>query len=197
MALVGSLVGAFERGEWNATDEFPHGVYFRPNVDHSGREPSPFLNVPFSFWWVITTTTTVGYGDFYPTTGAGKAVGCFTVLSGVLVLALPITIVGSNFAHEYDRKNKMDAAQKVEKKKQKKLSFAKALKRRLKRRLRAAFAPPPLKGSAATAQLTVVAANRRGSNSFSQRKVGLVGARHWQLLVVVKTSHPYMARHLY
>ncbi|KAG6967125.1 hypothetical protein JG687_00004442 [Phytophthora cactorum] len=41
--------------------------------------------------------STVGYGDMTPVTWFGKVVGCCTVLTGMLVLALPITVIGTNF----------------------------------------------------------------------------------------------------
>lgn len=60
-------------------------------------DPNPYQGIATSFWWCIVTMSTVGYGDMTPVTWAGKVVGCCTVLTGMLVLALPITVIGTNF----------------------------------------------------------------------------------------------------
>ena len=60
-------------------------------------------SIPFCFWWFFTTTTTVGYGDFYPTTTGGKFVAMITFYIGIILLALPITIIGGNFTTFYKR----------------------------------------------------------------------------------------------
>jgi len=46
--------------------------------------------------------TTVGFGEVYPRTDLGRMVGTATMLSGVLLIALPIAIIGQKFQEAYD-----------------------------------------------------------------------------------------------
>merc|ERR1719482_1360762 len=62
---------------------------------------SPFQSIPTAFWWAITTMTTVGYGDTYPVTGGGRTVAAFAMVSGILCVALPTTILAVEFADKY------------------------------------------------------------------------------------------------
>jgi len=57
-----------------------------------------FTSIPETMWWGVATLTTVGYGDVYPTTDLGKALGSLVALLGVGVFALPAGILASGFS---------------------------------------------------------------------------------------------------
>eukprot|EP00095_Tigriopus_kingsejongensis_P001282 maker-scaffold359_size197282-snap-gene-0.26 protein:Tk01282 transcript:maker-scaffold359_size197282-snap-gene-0.26-mRNA-1 annotation:"voltage-gated potassium" len=73
-----------------------------------------FTTMMDSYWWALITMTTVGYGDISPVTGFGKVIGSCCAICGVLVIALPIPIIGNNFAAFY--KNERRREQLAEKK---------------------------------------------------------------------------------
>jgi len=83
---------------------FPTGVFVRTDKMFRGEEVTPFRSMPYAFWWVCTTLTTVGYGDLVPTTPTGKAIGVVCFIAGVLFLALPISVLGANFEDVYQQK---------------------------------------------------------------------------------------------
>jgi len=61
-------------------------------------QPEAFGSIPDAIWWAMATVTTVGYGDVVPKTMLGRIVGGFTMISGILMIALPVAIIGSSFA---------------------------------------------------------------------------------------------------
>src|SRR5664280_598244 len=57
--------------------------------DVERRAPSGNIKTfPDALWWAITTVTTVGYGDRYPTTGTGRLVGGALMLVGIALLGV-------------------------------------------------------------------------------------------------------------
>ena len=49
--------------------------------------PDPnILTAEDSLWWAITTISTVGYGDLYPVTGAGRLIGGVLMVCGTIVI---------------------------------------------------------------------------------------------------------------
>ena len=72
---------------------------------------SPFESIPATMWWCLVTMTTVGYGDMYPIRWYGRMLGMVVMLSGILVIALPITVIGSNFAEVYAQMELRKASQ--------------------------------------------------------------------------------------
>nr|XP_056710493.1 potassium voltage-gated channel subfamily V member 1 [Euleptes europaea] len=66
-----------------------------------GVHGTTFTSVPCAWWWATTSMTTVGYGDIRPDTVIGKIVAFVCILSGILVLALPIAIINDRFSTCY------------------------------------------------------------------------------------------------
>lgn len=60
-----------------------------------------FTSVPAAWWWATTSMTTVGYGDIRPETAVGKVLAFLCILSGILILALPIAIINERFSACY------------------------------------------------------------------------------------------------
>jgi hypothetical protein len=107
--LFGSIIYFVESGEYQINAqvcpvESDYACHVIPNHYKGGKlEVSKFQSIPFAFYWVMVTMTTVGYGDLYPLTGAGKFVSIICMLCGILCLALPITVLGASFNSEYKK----------------------------------------------------------------------------------------------
>lgn len=61
-------------------------------------QPEVFESLDDSFWFTCVTVTTVGYGDIYPITPAGRIVALITFILGVTLVATFTGVMGSAFA---------------------------------------------------------------------------------------------------
>ena len=59
--------------------------------------------------------TTVGYGDIYPTTLLGYSVASMIIMLGLMITALPVAIIGRNYAILYAYNQKRMKRRRVEK----------------------------------------------------------------------------------
>jgi len=61
-------------------------------------QPERFGTVPDAMWWAVATITTVGYGDVVPASTLGRLIGAATMVTGLVMLALPVAIIATSFA---------------------------------------------------------------------------------------------------
>jgi hypothetical protein len=95
--LFSSVMYYAERGEWSEQE----AMWMRPT--RAGPVPSPYQSIPITFWWCIVTMTTVGYGDITPVTAVGRLIAAVASLCGILVVAIPVSVISTNFTGEYGK----------------------------------------------------------------------------------------------
>ncbi len=72
------------------------------SVEHPA-QPEVFKNALSGVWWASATLLTVGYGDIYPITAAGKVLGTIITFLGVGVAAIPTGIISAGFVEQYSK----------------------------------------------------------------------------------------------
>lgn len=117
--VFGSIIFLIEQGSYtvveNLADGWESGFYVRKGIAGLD-EISPFKSVASGMYWAAVTLTTLGYGDLYPTSDAGRFIGSVCAMSGILVLAIPVSVVGSIFTELYSATKKNQKKQKQLKK---------------------------------------------------------------------------------
>jgi voltage-gated potassium channel len=58
-----------------------------------------------AFWWTVVTTTSLGYGDIYPVTTAGRIVGIFLMFFGIVLIGLIAGSVSRHYIEARKRRN--------------------------------------------------------------------------------------------
>ena len=74
-----------------------------------------FTSIPTTWYFIMATMTTVGYGDHYPLTVGGRIVCGFCMLCGIMVLALPIIVIGNAFEEVFaeEKRHKAEKARRL------------------------------------------------------------------------------------
>ena len=72
------------------------------SLEHEA-QPEVFRNAFSGFWWAVSTLLTVGYGDIYPVTAAGRVFGILITFLGVGMVAIPTGILSAGFVEQYTR----------------------------------------------------------------------------------------------
>jgi voltage-gated potassium channel Kch len=66
-------------------------------------EPQTFTSVGLSYWWAVTTVTTVGYGDIVPHTVPGRIIGAALMLLGVSLIPTLTSVIVSTLVSKRNR----------------------------------------------------------------------------------------------
>jgi voltage-gated potassium channel len=85
--LLGRLLRRFAATTWALPVTLATTVFLTSWSLMTAAEPESDIAAPENFWWwFIVTGTTVGYGDLYPQTTAGRLVGGLVIVGGVATL---------------------------------------------------------------------------------------------------------------
>ena len=68
-------------------------------------------SIPDGFWYAIVSLTTVGYGDVTLATPLGRILSMMTSLAGIMVLAIPISVISLNFHDKYEANDRRQTQQ--------------------------------------------------------------------------------------
>lgn len=67
-------------------------------------EPDSFSNFFEAVYWATVSLTTVGYGDIYPVSTAGRIVTMISSIFGIAIVALPAGIITAGYMSEINNK---------------------------------------------------------------------------------------------
>lgn len=121
--LVSStLVYYAERGKFDPTKnsfmiadcECEGTTQYTLGVRACDKVPSRFQSILHTMWWGVVTLTTVGYGDLVPQCTFGKLVASISMVFGVVFMAMPIAIVGSNFTAQLEKRRQHELSIRIE-----------------------------------------------------------------------------------
>jgi voltage-gated potassium channel len=77
-------------------------------------EPETFDTLGISYWWAITTVTTVGYGDVVPHSSAGRLVGSALMFTGLALIPTTTSVVVSMLLSKFNRQIQREQEERLE-----------------------------------------------------------------------------------
>jgi voltage-gated potassium channel len=77
-------------------------------------EPETFNTFFDALYWATISLTTMGYGDIYPVTTAGRVVTMISAFVGIAIVALPAGIITAGYMEEVQKRRKRGGEDKTE-----------------------------------------------------------------------------------
>jgi len=68
-------------------------------------QPDKLGTIPDAMWWAMVTLGTIGYGDVIPVTPIGRLIAAATIITGIMMIALPAGIIATAFSNEIHRRD--------------------------------------------------------------------------------------------
>ena len=84
-------------------------VFNFERTDHS----SNIKTFPDALWWAVSTVTTVGYGDRFPSTEGGRAIAVVLMLTGIALVGTMTAAIAAWFVGSTQRANRQVAESEV------------------------------------------------------------------------------------
>lgn len=122
-ALIGRLIGMF--GKFNrSSNRFlnTNSFYQVANIAVAIIMTDSFVFSLFekisfgdAVWWAIVTTTTVGYGDFYPKTIVGKFAAAILMFLGIGLIGYLTSTITNYFTNDMEQKEKNQELEQISK----------------------------------------------------------------------------------
>lgn len=75
------------------------GIYY---CEHD-TQPEAFSSIFHSMWWAVATLSTVGYGDVYPVTIAGRIFTFIILMLGLSIVSVPSGLLAAALSSSADR----------------------------------------------------------------------------------------------
>ena len=66
-------------------------------------EPDSFKNYFDAVYWATVSLTTVGYGDIYPVSAAGRVITMLSSMLGIAIVALPSGVITAGYLDKLNK----------------------------------------------------------------------------------------------